>query len=101
MTVDGKDERELQDEFRRRALWSGLALAPVALAVFLTSKEGAPEMYHGLTRWWAPLLLAWTSLFAVLAFVALWLRRFALAPLAAIGQVTLVLVGCGVSQYPN
>jgi cytochrome d ubiquinol oxidase subunit II len=101
MTVDAKDERELQDDFRRRALWSGLALAPVALAVFLTSKEGAPEMCHGLTRWWAPVLLAWTSLFAVVALAALWLRRFALARLAAIGQVTLILVGWGLAQYPN
>ncbi len=101
MTVDAKDERELQDDFRRRALWSGLALAPVALVVFLTSKEGAPEMYHGLTRWWAPVLLAWTSLFAIVALVALWLRRFELARLAAVGQVTLILVGWGVAQYPN
>lgn len=101
MTVDAKDAPELQNDFRERALWSGLALAPVALVVFLTSKEGAPEMYHGLTRWWAPLLLAWTSLFAVAALAALWLRRFVVARLAAIGQVTLVLVGWGVAQYPN
>ncbi len=101
MTVDAKDDRELQDDFRRRALWSGLGLAPVALVVFLTSKEGAPEMYHGLTRWWAPVLLAWTSLFAIVALVALWLRRFELARLAAVGQVTLILVGWGVAQYPN
>jgi cytochrome d ubiquinol oxidase subunit II len=58
-------------------------------------------MYHGLTRWWAPVLLAWTSLFAIVALVALWLRRFELARLAAVGQVTLILVGWGVAQYPN
>src|SRR5256885_11994882 len=39
-------------------------LAPIALAVFLTSRRGAPAMYYELTRWWAPLLLVWTSLFA-------------------------------------
>jgi len=100
LTVDTKDEPKLQEDFRVRALWSGLALAPIALVVFLTSKQGAPEMYHGLTRWWAPVLLAWTSLFAVVALVALWLRRFAVARIAAIGQVTLILVGWGVAQYP-
>ena len=58
-------------------------------------------MYHGLTRWWAPVLLAWTSLMAVAALVAVWLRRFAVARLAAIGQVTLILAGWGLAQYPN
>jgi len=101
LTVDTRDEPGLQDDFRLRSLWSGLALAPIALVVFLTSKRGAPEMYHGLTQWWAPVLLAWTSLFAVVALVALWLRRFAAARLAAIGQVTLILVGWGLAQYPN
>jgi cytochrome d ubiquinol oxidase subunit II len=98
---DAGAEPPLQDDFRRRALWSGLALAPVALIVFLTSKTGAPAMYAGLTCWWAPLLLAWTSFFAIAALVTLWLRRFALARLAAIGQVASILFGWGVAQYPN
>jgi hypothetical protein len=48
----GRDSRakpELQNDFRLRALWSGLALAPMAWVVFETSQEGAPEMYDGLT----------------------------------------------------
>jgi cytochrome d ubiquinol oxidase subunit II len=101
LTLDTNDQPDLQNDFRLRALWSGLALAPIAFVVFLTSKQGAPEMFHGLTRWWAPLLLAWTSLFACAALTALWLRRFALARMAAIGQVTLILVGWSVAQYPN
>jgi cytochrome d ubiquinol oxidase subunit II len=101
LTVDAKDEPEVQEDFRLRALWTGLSLAPIALIVFLTSQRGAPEMYHGLTRWWAPVLLAWTSLMAVAALVAVWLRRFAVARLAAIGQVTLILAGWGLAQYPN
>src|SRR6266699_2800448 len=101
LTLDTQDESDLQDDFRRRALWAGLALAPIALVVFLTSRQGAPAMYHELTRWWAPLLLVWTSLFAGAALIALYLRRFVLARLAAIGQVTLILVGWGLAQYPN
>ncbi len=101
MTLDTKDEPDLQNDFRRRALWSGLALAPISLAVFLTSKTGAPAMYAGLTRWWAPLLLGWTSLFALVALVALWRRWFATARIAAIGQVTVILVGWSLAQYPN
>src|SRR5437773_5379460 len=101
LTLDTRDEPDLQEDFRRRALWSGLALAPIGLVVFLTSRQGAPAMYHELTRWWAPVLLVWTSLFAGVALIAHWLRRFVLARLAAIGQVTLILVGWGLAQYPN
>ena len=101
LTLDTQDEPDLQEDFRRRSLWSGLALAPIALAVFLTSRHGAPTMYHELTRWWAPLLLVWTSLFAGAALIGLWLRRFAVARLAAIGQVTFILLGWGLAQYPN
>src|SRR6267378_251311 len=101
LTLDTRDEPDLQEDFRRRSLWSGLALAPIALVVFLTSRRGAPAMYHELTRWWAPVLLAWTSLFAGAALIALWRRRFVVARLAAIGQVALILVGWGLAQYPN
>jgi cytochrome d ubiquinol oxidase subunit II len=101
LTLDAHNDPELQNDFRRRSLWSGLALAPIALIVFFTSKNGAPAMYHGLTRWWAPVLLAWTSLLAVTALAALWLRRFALARFAAIGQVAFILIGWAIAQYPN
>jgi cytochrome bd ubiquinol oxidase subunit II len=101
LTLDTRDQPDLQEDFRWRALWSGLALAPIALAVFLTSRRGAPPMYHELTHWWAPLLLVWTSLFAGTALIALWRRRFVVARLAAIGQVTLILLGWGLAQYPN
>src|SRR5207237_7714645 len=76
LTLDTRDEPDLQEDFRRRALWSGLALAPIALVVFLTSRQGAPAMHHELTRWWAALLLVWTSLFAGAALLALWRGRF-------------------------
>src|SRR6266436_2128808 len=101
LTLDTRDEPDLQEDFRRRSLWAGLALAPIALVVFLSSRQGAPAMHHELTRWWAPVLLVWTSLFAGAALIALWLRRFVVARLAAIGQVTLILVGWGLAQYPN
>jgi cytochrome d ubiquinol oxidase subunit II len=101
LTIETKNQPDLQDDFRWRGLGSGLALAPLAFLVFETSKQGAPEMYHGLTRWWAPVLLAWTSFFAITALAALGMRRFALARIAAVGQVTLILAGWSVAQYPN
>src|ERR1017187_5796953 len=88
LTLDTKDQPDLQNDFRLRSLWSGLGLAPIAFVVFLLSRHGAPDMFHGLTRWWAPWLLAGTGLLALAAMVALWGRRFVLARMAAIGQVT-------------
>ena len=101
LTLDTKNEPELQNDFRRRAIGSGLTLAPIALVVFFTSKTGAPSMYEGLTRWWAPLLLVWTSLFALSALVALWRRWFFAARIAGVGQVTVILLGWSLAQYPN
>jgi cytochrome d ubiquinol oxidase subunit II len=101
LTLDTSDQPDLQNDFRLRALWAELALAPISLIVFLTSKTGAPAMYGGLTRWWALVLLAWTSFFALAALAALWPRRFSLARLFAIGQVTVILLGWSLAQYPN
>lgn len=102
LTVDAEGDREVQEDFRRRALFAELALAPLAAAVFLAARSGgAPQMYEGLTLWWAPLLLLATSGFAVTALVALWRRRFRIARMAAIGQVTLILVGWSSAQFPD
>jgi len=101
LTHDTKGQPALQNDFRRRAIWSGLALAPISLVVFLTSKTGAPAMYAGLTDWWAPLLLIWTSVLALAALGCLWLRRYSLARAAAIGQVVTILLGWSLAQYPN
>jgi len=100
LTVDAENDAAVQNDFRRRALVSGLALAPVAALVFALARHGAPEIFHGLTDWWAPLLLLATSVCAVGALVALWRRRFRIARAAAVGQVSLILIGWALAQYP-
>jgi len=91
----------VQNDFRLRALCSGAALLPIAFVVFITSKDGAPEMYHGLTQWWAPLLIGTIFVSAMAALTCLWLRQFALARIAAIAEVTLILTGWSLAQYPR
>lgn len=100
MTVETSGDRLLQADFRRRALLSGLALAPAAALVFGLAHPGAPEIFAGLTDWWAPGLLMATSVAAVAALVALWFWRFQLARIAAALQVTLILAGWAFAQYP-
>ncbi|HTH48240.1 MAG TPA: cytochrome d ubiquinol oxidase subunit II [Candidatus Limnocylindria bacterium] len=101
LSLECPEEPELQNDFRKRALGSGLALAPITLCVFLSARTGAPAMFDGLTHWWAPLLLLATSVFALAALGALWFRKYTLARVAAIGQVALILFGWCLAQYPN
>ncbi|MEO5753983.1 MAG: cytochrome d ubiquinol oxidase subunit II [Chthoniobacterales bacterium] len=101
LTVDTEKEPDLQEDFRARALWSGLLLGPIAAVVFLVSREGAPAMFEGLTRWWAPYLLGATILLGLGAIVALWQRRYRWARMAAIGEVSLILGGWSLAQYPH
>lgn len=100
LTVDAAGEPELQEDFRRRALFSAVTLAPAAALVFALASQGAPYVFGRLTDWWAAWLLAVTSVCAVGAIAALWLRRFRLARIAAAGQVACVLGGWGIAQYP-
>jgi cytochrome d ubiquinol oxidase subunit II len=101
LTLDTKDQGDLQNDFRLRAIGSGLALIPVASVVAFAARRGAPDLFHGLTNWWAPWLLVATCLCAVGALAALGWRRFALARIAVAGEATLILVGWSLAQYPN
>ncbi len=101
LTVDTDAEPELQAGFRTRALVSGVLLAPAAALTFVLARDGAPHIFARLTSWWAPLLVAVTSVCAIGALAALWSRRFRWARAAAVGQVMCILVGWGLAQYPH
>jgi cytochrome d ubiquinol oxidase subunit II len=101
LTVEAEGDAGLQEDFRRRALGSGLACGVLALATFLLSAGSAPRVYEGLSirRWSWPLHVA-TAFAAVSALLAIARRRFWWARLAAAAQVALVVLGWGASQYP-
>jgi cytochrome d ubiquinol oxidase subunit II len=101
LTADPSVEPQVQNDFRLRALWSGSVLMPIGFVVFITSRNGAPAMYHGLTQWWAVPLIVATFAFSIAALATLWLRHFALARMAAIATVTLILSGWCLAQYPR
>ncbi len=100
LTLEAR-ERELQDDFRRRALASGAGLFLAAVLALLLSLEGAPRVRDGLifAAWAVPLHLL-TAVAAVSALVALWVRRWGVARVAAAAQVSLILWGWALSQYP-
>jgi len=95
------DDPELRNDFRRRALVAAVVVGAMALVSFLLAGSGAPSIRRGLARqWWSVPFHIVTGLVAVGAIAALWARRFALARGLAMAQVTLVLWGWGLGQFP-
>jgi cytochrome bd ubiquinol oxidase subunit II len=100
LTVEAR-EPALQEDFRRKALVSGVIVAVIALGTFLAARTGAPDIYRGLLQ---PSLV-WivqgaTASYAIAAFVALLMRKYKVARIAAMIQVGLILWGWGLSQFP-
>ncbi|HVH67606.1 MAG TPA: cytochrome d ubiquinol oxidase subunit II [Gemmatimonadales bacterium] len=94
-------ERDLREDFRRRALASGAALFLVAGLALLLSGAYAPVVRTALifAAWAVPLHLL-TGAAAIAALWALWSRRWRVARIAAATQVSLILWGWALSQYP-
>lgn len=101
LTVEAGEDVGLQRDFRRRALAAGVAVFVCAFGTLAMADTHAPRVMEGVTRSPAaiPLQLA-TGTAAILAFVALLVRRYRLARLAAGAQVSLIVWGWGISQYP-
>jgi cytochrome d ubiquinol oxidase subunit II len=100
LTLESQD-RDLCEDFRRRALGSGIAVFVASALVLLLSSEAAPLVRSGLTRspWALPLHLA-TGLSAIGVLIALWYRRYRLARLGVGLQVSLIFWGWPLAQYP-
>lgn len=102
LTVEAEEERELQEDFRRRALLCGVAVGLLALTVFVLAGSGAPTVRAGISRTsWALGLHFLTAVAAVGAFFTLWTRRYKVARVCAAAQVTLILLGWAFAQFPN
>ena len=99
LTLEARD-RELQEDFRLRAIGAGVAVFVTAALGLLLSPQ-APVVGRGLVASpWAVTLHVVTGGAAVTAFWALWARRYRVARVAAATQVALILWGWGLAQYP-
>jgi cytochrome bd ubiquinol oxidase subunit II len=100
LTLETRD-RELVEDFRRRALGAGVAVFLASALVLLLSFEESPLMTRGLmaSSWALPLHLA-TAASAITVFAALWSRRYHAARVLVGLQVSFIFWGWVVSQYP-
>jgi len=100
LTVAAEDPA-IQEDFRRRALWSAVAVFVAAFGTLALALTDAPSIKQGLTETpWAIVLHAATGVAAISAIVAVWRRRYRAARIAAAMQVALIIAGWGASQYP-
>jgi cytochrome d ubiquinol oxidase subunit II len=100
LTLETRDG-ELIEDFRRRALATGVAVFFASALVLLLSDEAAPLVRTGLmaSAWALPLHLA-TGVTAIAVLAALWFRRYRLARIGVGLQVSLIFWGWTMAQYP-
>jgi cytochrome d ubiquinol oxidase subunit II len=100
LTVEAKGT-ELENDFRARALWAAAAVFVIAFGVLGLSMREAPMVRRALIGGpWALPMHAVTGVAAVTAIWALVARHFRLARVAAAAQVTFILWGWAVAQFP-
>jgi cytochrome d ubiquinol oxidase subunit II len=94
-------QEELREDFRRRALTAGIVTGGLAFAALGLARSAAPPMWAGLwQRSWSPVFHGLTAVASIGALAALARRSYGLAQALAVAQVTLVLWGWGLAQYP-
>lgn len=100
LTVEVR-ERELQEDFRRMALAAAVAVGVTAFAALLLGRSTPLRVTDALvTAPWALPFQLLTALVAITAIVALLRRRYLLARVAAVVQVSALLWGWALAQFP-
>lgn len=95
-----KDERQLAERFRNRALATGVVTGVIALAGIYILATDAPRLFQGLVGRAAPLLVL-SAAGALASFVLLVRRRYRPARYTAALAVGAVLWGWAAAQYPD
>ena len=97
LTVDAREE-DLREDFRIRALGAAGGVFVCAAVALVLAHSAAPRVAIGVVE--ALLVQVATAAAAVSAIAALWLRHYRLARIAAAAQVSLILWGWLLAQYP-
>jgi cytochrome d ubiquinol oxidase subunit II len=101
LTIEAKDDDALREDFRVRALIAAIVVAVLAAVALVLSRNAAPRVMAGVVGGsWSWLLHLCTGTAAVTSIAALWRRNFRLARITAAAQVSLILWGWVLAQYP-
>jgi cytochrome d ubiquinol oxidase subunit II len=94
------DDAALRDDFRRRALGAAAAMFVAAFGGLAVARAMAPRVSGVLMGSSALAFQVVTGVAAIAALWAVWTRRWRIARLAAALQVSLILWGWVLVQYP-
>lgn len=95
------EEPALQRDFARRALAAQGAVIVCGFVALVLSRSASPQLAQGLLKApWAMLVQALAALAALIVLIALVRRRFTIARVAAAIEVSLILWGWALGQYP-
>jgi cytochrome d ubiquinol oxidase subunit II len=94
-------EQDIQNDFRARALFSGVIVAVLAIVVLLIARHEVPLIAHELmgSRWSIPLFGGASVLYGG-SMIAVSARKFGVARIFGAGFVIFVLWGWGFAQFP-
>jgi cytochrome d ubiquinol oxidase subunit II len=100
LTVEAEDPT-LQSDFRTRALISGVASIILAAFTYRLAGGSAHGTRSGLLSNPCAWLIEVDAVIAIIAaFYALWTRHYLRARIAPAAQVTFILLGWGIVQFP-
>ncbi len=93
-------EGPLQEDFRKRAVLSGIATAFIATIALPFTIDGAPLLWQHLAWGKATPLVVATVLLGLVAMVMSYGRRYKIARLATIAEVACIVWGWALAQAP-
>jgi cytochrome bd ubiquinol oxidase subunit II len=101
LTVEAvqRDERELERDFRGRALVTGVVAGALAAIGLVLVRAEAPVLWEGMLDVGLAFAVV-SALGGIVSLAAVWRRRYRVARAGAVVAVASVLFGWGVSQWP-
>lgn len=98
LSADAED-REVADDFRRRALVAELVTFVLASAVLWRASHEAPLLYERLMRsTWTWMVQAGAGALAVATLILLWVRELRAARFTCAAQVAFIVIGWGLAM---
>ena len=100
LTVEAKEDA-LREDFRNRALLASVAVAVIASIDLLLARSGAPLVWSALTQGsFATILRFAAAVSALGAMLSIWRRQYRAARVAAVIEVSLIIWGWALGQFP-
>ncbi len=100
LTLEAEGNSDLQDLFRRRGIYSGVALGVFGVAALPIASLDAPYMWDGITQFPCVAFMALAALALAGSVALLAARRFWWARTAAIVEVVAIFGAWASAQYP-